>query len=172
MRWLITADHDTLNSDCIEKQQLRAIAIFLEQRHLEFLRSRNEQEALDVKEFKESLGSSCSLVIVGLTTSQIQTELFGTSSVIPNPEKLRELGGMLFEYQDIRADAGVRPTLHLEKEYTGPNRRLVAVYKLTDGKVIHFQYSGVDNINRRSLHWPVMEFFSFVIKEGADAVIP
>lgn len=170
MRWMFKADHDTLNADCIEKPQLAAIAGFLEQRHLDYLRK--ETEAVNVKEFKESLGTTCEPLLVGLTTTQIQTELFGTSAVIPNPEKLRELGGLLFIYQDILTDAGLLPTFHLEREYTGPDRRLVAIYQLTDGQIIHLQYSGKDNVSRRSLHWPVVEFFGLVIKQGADAVVP
>lgn len=169
-RWMFKADHDTINSDCIEKPQLQAIAGFLEQRHLEFIRK--QEEALNIKDFRESLGSACQPLLTNLTTTEIQTELFGTSAVIPNPEKLRELGGILFAYLDVTTDAGIRPTLHLEKEYFGPNRRLVAIYQLTDGKVIHLQYAGKDDVARRTLHWPVAEFLGIVVKEGASAIIP
>jgi len=170
MRWMFESGHDTLNSDCIEMSQLRAVAGYLNNRHIGFLNSKNERSALDVAEFKASIGSKCDPVLVGLTTGQIQTELFGTSQNIPNPEKLRELGGLLFEYQDITTDSGLRTTLHLEQEWKGPERRLVAIYRLVDGKIIHFQASGKDNVDRRKIQWPVTEFFGFVLKEGAGAI--
>lgn len=170
MHWMFESDRDEINAGCIEKPQLQAIAGFLEQRHLDFIRKK--EKAMSIKDFKDSLGTACQPLFTSLTTTEIQTELFGTSAVIPNPEKLRELGGLLFAYLDITTDAGIRPTLHLEKRYTGPNRRLVAIYQLTDGNVIHLQWSGKDDIARKTLYWPVVEFFGFLVKEGANAVVP
>lgn len=169
-RWMFESGHDTLNSDCIEMSHLRAVAGYLERRHLGFLNSKNEQDALDVHEFKTVLGAACEPVIVSLTTNQLQTELFGTAQNIPHPEKLRELGGLLFEYEDVTTDSGLRLTFHLEQEYKGPKRRLVAIYRLMDGKIIHYQYAGKDNVDQRKISWPVVEFFGFMMKEGAESV--
>jgi hypothetical protein len=47
---------------------------------------------------------------------------------------------------------------------------LVAIYSLSDGKVIHFNYSGVNNVDKFNRFWPIREFFGMAVKGGTKAV--
>jgi hypothetical protein len=96
--------------------------------------------------------------------------LFGDIQTIRDSKKLRELGGFAFEFRNVVNHSGIEPTFHLRRKTEGPKRRLVAIYKLSNGKVIHFNYSGTDNVDIKSRFWPIQEFFGLIVKGGTKAV--
>ena len=119
---------------------------------------------------KASLGEACRNGITRLSTPQIKNELFGDIQTISDSSKLRELGGLAFEFRGTVMHSGVEITLHLQRRTEGPKRRMVAIYRLSDGKVIHFNYSGTDNVDRYTRFWPIREFFGLAIKGGTKAL--
>jgi hypothetical protein len=160
------------NSTCTDLVTLAEVANELEVRHLRYLRSMNDAEAIGSEFFLHSLGEECKSRISRLDTKQIKNELFGDINIIPEPEKLRELGGYSFTYEKTNTRGGVEFTLHLNKASKGPERRMVAIYRLVDGKVIHFNYSGTDNVDTKSRSWPLDQFFGVAIGAAGKVVIP
>jgi hypothetical protein len=160
------------NSTCTDLSTLRATAHSLEENHLRFLRSKEYTDALDAEVFLHALGDGCHVLYTSLDISQIKTELFGDIQVIDDPRKLRELGGYAFIYEKEVTTGGLEFTLHLDKASRGPMRRMVAIYRLVDGKVIHFNYSGTDNVDTKSRSWPLDEFFGVVVGAAGKVVVP
>lgn len=166
-----TSDHET-NTDCIGFQAFQAVARRLESQHVHFLGSKNVSDSLTRGWVVSSLGDTCTDRIKGLTTDEVRFQLFGGLQTIPNPERLQYLGGILFEYEQTLVFSGLRPTFHLEQNSSGPLRGLVAIYNLETGQVLHFVYSGTDNVDKRELTWPLLEFLGLVAKAGSDAIVP
>jgi hypothetical protein len=46
---------------------------------------------------------------------------------------------------------------------------MVAIYRLSDGKILHFNYSGTDNVDTYTRFWPIREFFGIALKGGTKA---
>ena len=168
----VNISHNATNSACTDLDTLTTVAKELEGRHQSFIRSRDYVDAIHVAVFKFSLGASCVSRMTKLNTGEIKTELFGDISIIPDPDKLRELGGFSFIYIDTMTRGGIAPSLHLQKRSQGPERKMVAVYQLSDGKIIHFNYSGTDNVDVKSRSWPLDQFFGVAVGAAGKAVIP
>lgn len=168
----VEIDRNEINSTCTSLNNVRDTAHELERRHLMFLNSHDIKDAIDINIFVHALGDGCHTRYQSLDTGQIKMELFGDINVIDNPGKLRELGGYSFTYGDVITIGGLELTLHLDKWSKGPNRKMVAIYSLADGKVIHFNYSGTDNIDTKSRGWPLDEFFGVVVGAAGKAVVP
>lgn len=171
-RTLIESSRQETNSTCIDLQVLNQAANELEAKHLNYLRTKDEQQAIKATELMVSLGKQCEVRFVKLSIPQIKTELFGDIQTIADSSKLRELGGLLFEYQNVSTRSGIELSLHLNQFTKGPKRRLVAIYRLENDLVIHYNYSGTNNVDRKSRTWPVQEFFGVIIKTGIQIAIP
>ena len=164
--FLIESNRKEKNSTCTDLGTLNKATVGLETQHLTYLQTQDDTDAVTADQVKAALGEECQTRFTRLSTPQIKTELFGDIQTISDSSKLRELGGIAFEFQNTVNHSGIEPTLHLRRRTEGPQRRLVAIYKLNDGKVIHFNYSGTDNVDTKSRFWPIQEFFSLVIKGG------
>lgn len=177
-RGMIETERTETNSDCISFEAFRMVGQALEAQHIRFLSNRNVLDlvpgasALTHAQVAEALGQTCQERIRGLTTDEVRFQLFGGLQNIPNPERLQYLGGILFEFEDTVTDSGLRPSLHLEQIRSGPVRAVVAIYSLEDGQVLHFNYFGTDNVDKRTLDWPLLEFFGFAAQAGAGAITP
>ena len=163
-RKMITTSHDEHNTDCINLVQLKQVGAILEAQHIGFLKSHNPTDALTREEVEVALGTHCQSQTKSLNTDEVRFWLFGNLQNIPNPDQLKYLGGVLFEYEDTETDSGLRPTFHLEQVETGPVRGIVAIYNLENGQVIHFNAFGADDVDKHTLEWPLVEFFGFVAK--------
>lgn len=172
MDWPVDISRHEINSTCTDIHSLTAAAKELEERHLAYLRSTNPKDAMSEDVVLNSLGEKCLPLFTRLDIGQIKTELFGDVSIIGDPDKLQQLGGYLFVFSDTRTEGGLEITLHLDKASSGPNRRMVAVYVLATGKVIHFNYSGTDNVDEKSRGWPLDEFFGVAVGAAGKMVIP
>jgi hypothetical protein len=172
MRKMIETSHNETNTDCISFSAFQKVGQELENQHINFLSSRDPSQALNRAQVVLSLGKDCQERVKGLTTEEVKFQLFGSLQTIPNAEQLQYLGGVLFEFEDTTTDSGLRPTLHLEQVSSGPLRGLVAIYRLDNGQVLHLNYFGTDNVDKRSLEWPLLEFFGFVAEAGSKAIIP
>lgn len=172
MDWPVESNRRQVNSSCIDQHQLTIIANFLEDQHLRYLRTHSDEEAITVTNLLASLGERCRSRFSKLSIPQIKTELFGDIQVISDSSKLRELGGLAFDYQNVSTMSGIEVTLHLRQASQGPKRRLIAIYRLGNEKVIHFNYSGTDNVDRKSRTWPIDEFFGALIGIGMKVAIP
>ena len=168
--FLIESDRKEVNSTCTDLATLNAASLALETQHLIYLQTSDSVNAITATNVKSALGEACQTRFTRLSTPQIKTELFGDLQTISDSSKLRELGGMAFEFRNTVSRSGIEPTFHLRKKTEGPKRRLVAIYKLSDGKVIHFNYSGTDNVDTKSRFWPIREFFGIAIKGGTKAI--
>lgn len=157
-----------VNSECIDLQDLNALALRLEEQHLRFIRTKDENEALNADDSIFQLGKDCWDSVSRLDVRDIKQELFGDLQVIPNPERLRNLGGMEFRFQDVSTRTGIEPSLHVRKHQMGPEKRMVLVYKLEDQKVIHFNYSGNDDVDTRTRRWPIREVFNILLDVGTE----
>ena len=133
---------------------------------------KSTREAIVASELLELIGSECRKRLTKLSTPKIKTELFGDVQTITNSSKLRELAGISFEYVDIATESGIELSLHLNRRQQGPKHRLVAIYRLKDDKVIHFNYSGTDNVDKKSRDWPIKEFLGLAIDTGTRIVVP
>jgi len=151
---------------------LNIVANALEARHLAYLRTKDADIAISAEELESSLGEKCKVRFVKLSTPEIKTELFGDIQTIKDSDKLRELGGLAFEFQDVLTRSGIHFSLHLGHATKGPKRRMVAIYSLENDKVIHYNYSGTNNVDRKSRSWPVREFFGAMVGIGMKAIIP
>jgi hypothetical protein len=164
--WPIESKRVQVNSTCIEIIQLTIIADAWEAKHLHYIQTRDDSEAIHVEELISSLGKACKAKIDRLNVSEVKQELFGDIQTISDSSKLRELGGIAFRYSNVSTKSGIEPSLHLRGQSQGPNRRLVAVFKLADGRVLHYNYSGSDNVDQKTRRWPVQEFFGLVAGAG------
>jgi hypothetical protein len=170
--WQTEINRHEVNSTCTDLATMNTVANELEARHLAFLRSKDDVDALDSEFFLSALGDSCTSRYNSLSIPQIKTELFGDIQTISNSEKLRELGGFAFEYARVRTKGGIEITLHIRKASKGPHHRMVAIYRLADGKVIHFNYSGTDNVDTKARAWPLDQFFNAAFSAATKLAIP
>lgn len=170
MDWRVESGHTAVNSKCTDMDQLNAVAAFLEEKHLKFIQSRDDSEAIVIDDLLASLGERCRPRFTKLSVPQIKNELFGDIQTIADSSKLRELGGVAFDYEDTGARTGIELTLHLRSHEQGPRRRMVAIFRLADNRVIHYNYSGTNNVDRETRRWPIDEFFSAVLGAGAKLV--
>jgi len=168
--WQTEINHRAVNSTCTDLATLSLVAAELEARHLTYLRSKNDVDALSSEFFLATLGDSCASRFVRLSIPQIKTELFGDIQTISESDKLRELGGLAFDFGDVTTIGGIELTLHIRKRTKGPEHRMVAIYRLADGKVIHFNYSGTDNVDTKSRAWPLDQFFSAAFGAGMKSI--
>ena len=168
--FLIESDRKQVNSTCTDLDTLNSASLALETQHLIYLQTSDLVHAITVANVKSALGEACQTRFTRLSTPQIKTELFGDIQTISDSSKLRELGGIAFTFRNTVSRSGIEPTFHLRKRTEGPKRRLVAIYTLDDGKVLHFNYSGTDNVDTKSRFWPIREFFGIAIKSGTKAV--
>jgi hypothetical protein len=166
-----TSDNET-NTDCISFSAFQKVGQELEAQHIRYLSSKDEASSLNRSQVALALGEKCQERIKSLKTEDVKLQLFGNLQTIPNPDRLQMLGGLLFEYENTHTLSGLRPTFHLEQNSNGPLRGLVAIYQLEDGKVLHLLYFGTDNVDRRTLEWPLLEFFGFIAESGSKAIIP
>ena len=172
MDWPVDISRQEVNSTCTDIRTLTTVAKELEARHLAYIRSKDAADAMEADVVLHSLGDECLPLFTSLDNGQIKTELFGDVSIISDPDKLQELGGYLFVFSDTRTEGGLEITLHLDKASTGPDRKMVAIYSLATGKVIHFNYSGTDNVDTKSRGWPLDEFFGVAVGAAGKLVIP
>ncbi len=170
--WQVEINRREVNSTCTNLETLKTVAADLEARHLAFLRSQDDADALTSDLLLIALGDKCSSRYVRLSIPQIKTELFGDIQTIAESDKLRELGGLAFDFGDVRTRGGIELTLHIRKATKGPDHRMVAIYRLADGKVIHFNYSGTDNVDRKSRAWPLDQFFDAAFGAASKIVAP
>jgi hypothetical protein len=172
MRKMIKTAHTETNTDCISFSAFQKVGQELENQHINFLSSGDSAAALNRAQVVLALGKDCQERIKGLTTEEVKFQLFGSLQTIPNAEQLKYLGGVLFEFEDAITHSGLRPTFHLESVSSGPLRGLAAVYRLDSGQVLHLNYFGTDNVDKRELDWPLLEFLGLVAKQGSEAIIP
>jgi len=172
MDWPVESRRSAVNSSCIELPQLNVVANLLEEQHLRYLQTHENIDAIDAEDILVSLGGECESRFSKLSVPQIKTELFGDIQTIAESDKLRELGGLAFDYEDVATMSGIEISLHMRKADSGPDRRIVAIYRLADKKVIHYNYSGTDNVDKKSRSWPIDAFFAAIIGVGLKAVIP
>jgi len=169
---LVESNRDETNSTCTDLITLNVVADALEAQHLAYIRTKDDELAIKSGNLEASLGPKCQTRFRKLSLPQIKTELFGDIQTISDSSKLRELGGLLFEYQDVATKSGIHLSLHLSHATKGPERRMVAIYRLEDGTVIHYNYSGTNNVDRKSRSWPIREFFGAMIGAGVQLAIP
>jgi hypothetical protein len=167
--FLVESDRKERNNSCIDLKTLNEVSLALEVQHLVFIQSGDEADAITAGTVKKSLGEACLSGLTRLSTPQIKSELFGDIQTISDSSKLRELGGLAFEFRGTVMHSGVEITMHLQRRTEGPKRRMVAIYRLNDGKVIHFNYSGTDNVDMFTRFWPIREFFGLAVKGGTKA---
>ncbi len=168
----IESSRKQTNSTCTDLRTLNVVASALEAHHLAYIRTKDDNLAIKSNDLEASLGESCQNRFVKLTIAQIKTELFGDIQTIQDSSKLRELGGLAFEYRDVSTLSGIHLTLHLAHATSGPKRRLVAIYRLEDDVVIHYNYSGTNNVDQKSRTWPIREFFGAMIGAAVQLAIP
>ena len=171
-RALIESSHKETNSTCTDLETLSSVASHLEAQHLSYIRTKDEELAIRSKALESSLGVTCQTRFVRLSIPQIKTELFGDIQTIQDSAQLRELGGLAFEYQNVSTLSGIYLTLHLGHATSGPKRRLVAIYRLEDDVIIHYGYSGTNNVDRKSRSWPIREFFGAMVGVAVQLAIP
>lgn len=166
----IESSRSERNSDCTTLTHLNAVSAAWEQQHLKYIRTKDETDAIPVESLIISLGEGCKERWRNLAIPDIKTELFGDIQTISDSSKLRELGGVLFTMKDVSTLSGIEATMHIRARSSGPDRRLVAIYRLADDRVIHFNYSGTDNVDGRSRRWPIEEFFGAAFGVGVKAI--
>jgi hypothetical protein len=170
--WQTEINRHEINSTCTDLDTMNMIAAELEGRHLAYLRSRDDADALDAEFFHAALGEKCFSRYSSLSIPEIKTELFGDIQTINDSGKLRELGGMAFDYARVKTKGGIEITLHIRKASKGPKHRMVAIYRLVDGKIVHFNYSGIDNVDTKARAWPLDQFFNAAFSAATKLAIP
>lgn len=170
--WPVESDRREVNSGCVELETLNVVVASQEAQHLTYLRAKDEDLALKAKDLPRSLGSECQTRFSKLSTSEIKHELFGDIQIVGDATKLRELGGVAFDYQDVSTQSTFEISLHQNNASSGPHRRLVAIYRLSDDVVIHYNYSGTNNVDRKDRRWPIDAFFGTAAKAAAKVIIP
>jgi len=169
--WRIESSRKERNSGCTNLEALNIVAGALEAQHLAYIRSRDDEDAIVASEILGSLSERCRARIRKLDVAQIKHELFGNVQIVGDASKLRELGGIAFVYTDTHTESGIELSLHVRSHKRGPKRRLVAIYRLEDDKVIHFNYSGTNNVDTKSRVWPIREFLGLA-KVGVGIIVP
>jgi len=170
MNWQTEINRHEQNSTCTDLATMNMVAAELEARHLAYLRSKDDVDALDSEFFLSALGEKCTPRYSRLSVPQIKTELFGDVQTITDSGKLRELGGLAFDFENVRTKGGIEATLHIRRASKGPDHRMIAIYRLVDGKVIHYNYSGTDNVDKKSRAWPLDQFFHAAFGTAVKAV--
>jgi hypothetical protein len=168
-KFMIESDRKETNNSCTDLKTLNKVGLALETQHLVYIQSEDKTDAITAGDMKSALGESCLTGITRLSTPEIKNELFGDIQTISDSSKLRELGGLAFEFRGMVAHSGIEITLHLRIRTEGPKRRMVAIYRLSDGKILHFNYSGTDNVDTYTRFWPIREFFGIALKGGTKA---
>ncbi len=175
-RWEIESSRIERNSGCTNLESLAAFAEALENQHLLYIRTKSNTDALVAADIFGHLSQECQGRMRKLSIPEIKTELFGDVQILSDATKLTGLGGIAFDYTDVRTKSGIEPTLHLNSHQKGPRRRLVAIYRLEDDRVIHFNYSGIDNVDKKKRIWPIREFLVLTLglgmEVGAKAITP
>jgi len=166
----IESSRSATNSDCTTLEHLNAVASAWEQQHLKFIRSRDRNEAIPVESLIKSLGEGCQERWENLGIPRIKNELFGDLQTVNDSAKLRELGGVLFRFGDVSTMSGIEYSLHLRTHKSGPDRLVVAIFSLEDNRVIHYNYSGTNNVNGKSRRWPIDEFLGTVFGIGTRLI--
>jgi hypothetical protein len=172
MNWPIESRRVEINSTCIDLAELSIVAEGWEERHLNYIQTKDEAVAIDIGDFVASFGELCQARFNKLDVPKIKTELFGDIQTIADSNKLRELGGVAFAYQDVSKRTGIELSLHIQDHSKGPHRRLVAIYRLGDSRVIHYNYAGTDNVDKKLRRWPIDEFFGMAVRAAGKAIIP
>ncbi len=172
MDWRVESSLHSRNSTCTNLEQLNVVSSLLEEKHLNFIRSRDEKDAIKVEDILSSLGPKCKERFTKLTVPEIKTVLFGGVTIIERASDLARLGGISFEYENVSTETGIELSLHLRSHQTGPRRRLVAVYKLENERVIHFNSSGTNNVDNETRRWPIDQFFGILLGTGIALAIP
>lgn len=172
MNWRVESDFHSRNTTCTDLEQLNIASASLEEKHLNFIQTRDDADAIDIDDLLASLGEECRDRFSKLSVAQIKTELFGDVQTIKDSDKLRELGGVSFEYENVSMLTGIELSLHLRGHETGPRRRIVAVYRLADNRVIHFNSSGTNNVDNETRRWPINQFFGALVGAAAGTLIP
>lgn len=167
-RFLIQTSRKEINSKCLTREELSKTAEILETLHLNH---RKDQSVFLKDQFLVTLGEECSKRLIQLTTGEIKTELYGDLQSIKDPESLKSLGGMVLYYEDVVVHSGIRATLHLERNHSGPKRRLVIIYNLDTNEIVHYNYTGTDNVDEKDLDFPITEFLSEIFKNLGKLVI-
>lgn len=167
--WPIESSRKATNADCTTLERLNTVAAAWEQQHLTYIRTKEDTEAILVHDLVDSLGPECAKRFNRLPIPDIKTELFGDIQTIADSSKLRELGGVAFTYGDVSSHSGIELSLHLRTHRKGPDHRLVAIYRLKDNRVIHYNYSGTDNVDGKSRRWPIEDFFGALFGTAAKA---
>lgn len=166
----VESSHKEVNSDCISLDRLNTTLSAWEKQHLEFIRTKNQTDAIPVENLKSSLGENCQERWEQLSVPGIKTSLFGDLQSIPNADKLRELGGVVFSFRNVSSLSGIESTLHLRTHSSGPRKELVVIYRLEDKRVLHFNYSGTDNLNEKNRRWPIDEFLGILFGTASKAI--
>jgi hypothetical protein len=172
LEWSVESEHKEVNSGCTNLAALTDFASALEEQHLLFLRTKDDANALVSSNILQHLSQECQGRIRTLSIPEIKNELFGDIQIINDVTKLTQLGGISFAYTDKSTMSQVEFSLHMKHHQTGPERRLVAIYRLEDDRVIHYNYSGTDNVDQKSRRWPIDEFLGLAIRGAARAIIP
>lgn len=168
----VESERIATNVDCTSLTHLNSVAAAWEGQHLKYIRSQDDTTAIDVQLLVSSLGEKCRARFKTLSIPDIKNELFGDIQTIADSSKLRELGGVSFDYEDVSTRSGIEVSLHLRQHSRGPSHRLVAIYRLADNKVIHYNYSGTNNVDSKRRRWPIDEFFRALVGTGMKAAIP
>lgn len=164
-------DRDELHTDCTDLTTLNDSAELLKLRHLDFVRSGKEEDAIKIQKVRDVL-RNCNQYVEDLTVPQIKQELYGDVQIVNESEDLRLYGGIAFDYKDVVTLTEVGPLLHVKQRFIGPERRIVAIYRLDDGIVVHYNVSGPNDLGRIRTRWPIDEFFGFAIRTIGDAIKP
>jgi len=170
--WLVEIKRQEVNSTCIDLATLNSAALDLEDQHLVYLRTHDEANAIVAGNLIAALGEECQTGFSNLSVPEIKTELFGDIQTISDSSGLRELGGLSFRYGDVATKGGIEVSFHMNKASKGPSRRMVAIYRLEDGKVIHFNYSGTNNVDKKTRTWPLDEIFGIAVRAVGKVAVP
>jgi hypothetical protein len=161
-----------VNTNCIDLKDFTNVSVAMEAQHLKFLRSGDLQDAISKEDFEKAVGDKCHARLADLTTAQVKTEMFGDLQVIPNAERLLLLGGVSFFFEDTSTSGGLEPTMHIRTMRHGPKERMVIIYRLEDGKVIHFVHSGTSDDTETKRVWALKEVFGTALSTAGRALVP
>jgi hypothetical protein len=157
------------NNDCIDLETFNQITDALKIQHLEYIQTKEDGDAINIEEFINAFGETCKERFNSLKTSEIKTELFGDIQTIFNSMKLREYGGVSFDHRATQTLSSLELSLHLRHSTTGSDRVITVIYELADGKIVHYNDSGTDKINRKVRRWPFRELFGLAVKAAGSA---
>ena len=172
MEWEIEFNRDQVNTKCISIETLHEAAQSLETQYLTYMKTLNPTDSINIDNFKTALGDKCTPLLIKLSTPQIKTELYGDIEIIKDADILQYLGGFSFDFVDISTIGGMEPTFHIKQKSKGPKHRLVAIYSLQTGAVVHFNYSGTNDVDLKSRVWVLDEVIKQIIDTGSKVVVP